>query len=225
MSFSVAIHESLAKAYRVVAVLFLPPARSRGVIEEKGLAALLRESGESLLLSPCMETGEALKELGMALEECLGSEECWHEFNYDMTVNAITAARKVPCPLYESTYRIGGKNRLIAAPAISEDLQRYYARIGLEASEGQGVTVDHITVELEFLAALHEAEARMLQGSYPPDLVEELRSMRRGFLAEHALAWMPQAASCLEERAATPLLRGLARALRALLDCEGLLYA
>ena len=219
MGFSSEIHEALSTAYRVVALLFLPPHRSARRLNEE-LAEKLRTMGEALLYSPCPSVGEAAVELAMRLSSCLSDTGCWNEFNGEATSIYIAGPGGAPCPPYESVYRIPGKRKIIAVPSISESLKRYYKALGLEAVEGKGITVDHASVELEFLAALHEVEASLLAGGYPASVLEEVRSLRRKFLSEHILAWIPDFVSCLRERVRHPLLKALTGLLGFLVNCD-----
>jgi TorA maturation chaperone TorD len=227
LAYSSRLHRSLAEAYKALAAFFLGPARLEEIEARRGVAEALKRSGEGLLSSPCIEAGEEIRGLADALEGCLSDPGCWHSFNTDFTEVAIAGPRGPPCPLYESAYRVNphGKHKIIAAPSISNSLEEYYAKLGLEAVEGMGVTVDHASVELEFLAALHEVEAELLDKGESPSLLEEVRGLRRDFLVDHALAWMPALAECIEAESRTNLAKRLAAALRGVLDCETLLYA
>ncbi|MEB3817004.1 MAG: molecular chaperone TorD family protein [Desulfurococcales archaeon] len=219
MAFAARIHKALADSYRVVALLLLPPPRSGKLVSGESVEALSRAAG-ILAESPCPDLGGAIGDLASRLAESLGDVGIWEAFNEDLTVTAITSPGRVSCPLYESSHVIPGKHRILAAPGVSESLNRYYSALGFEVEEGESITVDHASVELEFLSALHAVEAGLLSSGGPLDILEELRGLRRGFLYEHALQWLPGLAECLEENSKSPLLKALARALRGLLLCE-----
>jgi TorA maturation chaperone TorD len=225
-NYSASLHASIAAAYRGLALLMLGPTYLRERGREELAVRLLEEAGNRLAESPCAEAASSILRLARSLAECLRDNGCWHRFNRDYTETLVTQPGGAPCPPYESVYRINsGKHRLMGAPAVSSDLRRYYSKLGVEAVEEAGVTVDHVSVELEFMAALHQVEAKLLEGEGGATLIEEVRSIRRDFLVSHIYTWIPAFAECLLENAGSEVLREAAHSMAGLADCEGLLYA
>ncbi len=98
----------------------------------------------------------------------------------------------VPCPLFESAYHEGD-----VAPAgwVRAELDRSYARAGLELSSDIADPVDHVALELEFMALLAGREAQAWeQRSAAGDAATTtawLLEQQRNFLDEHLCVWFP----------------------------------
>lgn len=89
-------------------------------------------------------------------------------------------------------------------------ISNVYASAGIVFNKCNGEVDDHIAIELEFMAVLHE---RMLYNSFSVRSAMELLEIQEAFLEEHLLRWTPK--FCEELRAATdsPLYLGLSRML------------
>lgn len=99
------------------------------------------------------------------------------------------ALRASPC---ESVW-IDEDHLMLQAPTF--EVRAFMRRHGLAAADWRRMPDDHLSVELEFLAALLE--------------LGEAAEARR-FLDEHLSRWLPSFASAVQARAATPLYRALA---------------
>ncbi len=122
----------------------------------------------------------------------------------------------VPCTPFESAYHEGD-----VAPGgwVQAELDRSYARAGLELSSEVAEPVDHVALELEFLALLAGREAQAWeQRSAAGDAATttaRLLEQQRDFLDEHLCVWFPAFAARLaaeDEHGAYAALSRLANA-------------
>ena len=90
-------------------------------------------------------------------------------------------------PGYETAYRGDG---IFQQSAMLADIAGFYRAHGLRAGGSERERLDHITVEVEFMALLarKELSALRVQG---PDEVEVCRQTARSFLRDHLGCWAP----------------------------------
>ncbi len=111
-----------------------------------------------------------------------------------------------PVPLYESAYARSGR---AARRALLEELVRFYEFFGFELGDTPDEAPDHLTVELEFVAALAQLERLAGERGAP---TASFSRARRDMLQRHLLPF-------LEDVCRAPLPDGLyPRALHALRD-------
>ncbi len=91
-----------------------------------------------------------------------------------------------PAPLYESAYEAEDK---ASRRVLLEDLVRFYEFFDLDLGEAPTEAPDHLTVELEFMAALAQLEA--LAAAAGADL-GPFRRAQRDFFDRHLLGFVEQ---------------------------------
>ncbi len=111
-----------------------------------------------------------------------------------------------------------------------DEVVRAYAGAGFAKAGEYRVPEDHVSLELDFMAALGmraaEAVGRVLAGEATEDGADSLADAERDmnaqldFLEKHLLVWIPGFCDLLEGRAATPFYRGVAQMLREFLRQE-----
>ncbi|WP_379157039.1 molecular chaperone [Paenibacillus sp. sgz5001063] len=89
-------------------------------------------------------------------------------------------------------------------------LSDVYASAGIVFKKCGGEADDHISIELEFMAVLHE---RMLYNSFSVDSALDLLEIQEKFLEEHLLRWTPQFCERLNAATDSPLYLGLSHML------------
>jgi putative dimethyl sulfoxide reductase chaperone len=89
-------------------------------------------------------------------------------------------------------------------------LSDVYASAGIVFKKCGGEADDHIAIELEFMAVLHE---RMLYNSFSVRSAMELLEIQENFLEEHLLRWTPQFCDRLNAATDSPLYLGLSHML------------
>ncbi|GIU92760.1 MAG: hypothetical protein KatS3mg011_1666 [Acidimicrobiia bacterium] len=118
----------------------------------------------------------------------------------------------VPVPLFESAYRAdarsGGTGALLAS------IRRRYADLGLEPDTGVTGGIDHLSIELETMAALCAREAEAWETGAEAR-VATLLAQERSFLADHPGAWIPKVTDRLHAMKADRFYRALGDALHA----------
>jgi TorA maturation chaperone TorD len=90
-------------------------------------------------------------------------------------------------PGYETGYRGDG---VFQQSAIMADIAGFYRAHGLRAGGEERERLDHITVELEFMAVLAKKEALALEAG-DPENASICRDTAATFLAEHLGCWGP----------------------------------
>lgn len=113
---------------------------------------------------------------------------------------------RLPSPPWESVYT--SPKRLMKQQAC-DAVEAFYREAGLKIAD-PGVMADHIGAELNFVAVMME-RATAAAGA-----AGGLEEAVRRFIASHLANWVPRFARDMEEAAATPLYRELARATKAL---------
>jgi TorA maturation chaperone TorD len=89
-------------------------------------------------------------------------------------------------------------------------LSDVYASAGIVFKKCSGESDDHIAIELEFMAVLHE---RMLYNSFTVRSAMELLEIQESFLEEHLLKWTPQFCERLNTATDSRLYLGLSHML------------
>ncbi|CAH1209855.1 Chaperone protein TorD [Paenibacillus auburnensis] len=89
-------------------------------------------------------------------------------------------------------------------------LSDVYASAGIVFKKCSGEADDHIAIELEFMAVMHE---RMLFNSFSIRSAMELLDIQERFLEEHLLKWTPQFCSRFNAATDSPLYLGLSHML------------
>ncbi len=203
-------------AYRLLAILFLGPVDSKKILQELFEREIIEPA--SFAASVCGNLGDYLNHLLETLREYMHSNNLWREFNIDYTGCTQPKPGGTECYIYESVYATRDSGRpTINDPRVSEDLVKYYKIAGLEPS---GVrSPDHVSVELDYLAALHLIEAEALsQNKF--DLANHVAGIRKQFVSRHVARWMPEMVECILRCANNRLLRLAAEHLKVLLECE-----
>lgn len=83
------------------------------------------------------------------------------------------------------------------------DLSREYGEIGLAAAGTGSVTVDHVSTELEVMAALCAQEASHAAAE-EANLAETTVARERAFLEQHLTRWLPALAERIAAAAPPP---------------------
>ena len=203
-------------AYRLLAMLFLGPVDSRSMLREALTRGTIESPNNNVLT--CNDLGISFRNLLGVLREYVYNDELWREFNIDYTGCTQPKPGGTECYIYESVYATRDSGRpTINDPRVSGDLVRYYKMAGLEPS---GIrSPDHISVELDYLAALHMIEAEALQQNNI-DLASHIMGVRKQFISQHISRWVPEMIECILKCAHSRLLRVAVENLRILLACE-----
>lgn len=96
-------------------------------------------------------------------------------------------SRNVPTPPNESSY---DQDRTFSRVRELSDVASYYAAFGFRVSDLARETADHVSVELEFLAALYAKETYAAENDRP-DQAEICAEARHKFLTDHLGRWFP----------------------------------
>ncbi|MHA6532654.1 TorD/DmsD family molecular chaperone [Paenibacillus sp. BAC0078] len=100
---------------------------------------------------------------------------------------------------------------------FSNVLSDVYASAGIVFKKCGGEADDHISIELEFMAVLHE---RMLHNSFSIRSAMDLLEIQESFLEEHLLKWTPQFCERLNAATDSPLYLGLSHMLQEFLPYD-----
>ncbi len=218
------IHKTYSKAYRLVSMLLLPPSTSRPLLEShiNDVIKLLAEPS-SIIENWHPRINEALSHvriLANEVLECLSSDECWEEFAGDYSSITVTGYKHVKCPPFESVYVIKGGYKMIEVPAVADSLERYYKLLGLEPDREKAFGSDHISIETEYLAALHDAEALALSGELPNINPADVSELRSAFLEDHLSRWAPLFIDCVKKNTKNRIAINTVHSLEELLFAE-----
>ncbi len=215
-------HRAMALAYRLVGVALLPPSKSRLILEKGDIIKDLKERVNNLGLDEHPKIRDSLRQavlLADGIGECVENDECWTGFSVEVTGLTVTSFKRLKCPPFESIYTSKGP-RVVEAPGVASSLKRYYSLLGLEADKDMVIAVDHVSVELEFLAALHDAEASVYEGLVEGVNPFDVAEIRKGFLEDHVSRWIPSFTRCLRDNTGNKLVRNVADSIEALLGAE-----
>ena len=108
---------------------------------------------------------------------------------------------KLPCPPWESVYT--SPKKLMMQEAYDE-VRGYCIKAGLTIND-DGIMVDHIGAELNFLSVL------LQKANSDPEKERYHRDLLKGFIDEHIMKWVPQFARDMEEATESPLYKALAK--------------
>jgi TorA maturation chaperone TorD len=173
-------------AYRTLGTLFLPP-------EEERVATLVEATPELVRLTDVLadlpshpgwlRLLDRLGALDDAAFERLAADHTnlFLSGSIDLAVQPFESSH-VPISVYD----VG---------LIGAEVDARYRRAGLRTA-GPGHLPDHVTVELEFCAALCHLEA----DAEDERVASRWRSERRGFLEGHLVRWLPAFVSALEAK-------------------------
>ncbi len=145
-------------------------------------------------------------------EKFANTEESLRKLRVDFTELFLLSSPPYEAALVDESGHLNSK----AADAVAD----FYRACGYNPGRGSGglahpsvLAMDHLSVELEFLAQLAAEEAdAWSQGR--PDLAREKLSLSARFMDEHLMRWIPIYTSSAEEDAQTRLYRELTRWIR-----------
>ncbi len=163
-----------ATIYSLVAVGFAWPTAEK----KKTLESILLPAVGSLDLPTTLDI--AVAEVDDAAPDDLEALRSAH-----MGLFPPVASSDVPC--YETAYRGDG---IFQQSAMLADIAGFYRAHGLRAGGSERERLDHITVEVEFMALLARKEVSALQ-QVRFDEVEVCRHTSRSFLKDHLGCWAP----------------------------------
>lgn len=204
-----AIQQTMARnrIYRLLAAAFLYP--------DEALVAGLREGwAETAESPPTLPDGE-----GVSLSKALTSAA-----TAGLSLDALQAQYRQTfghtisqeCPPYETQY---GSAHLFQQAQKLGDIAGFYRAFGVEVSDRAKERLDHIAVELEFMAflTLKEAYAFTHHGEEQASICRE---GEQRFLEEHLGRWAPIFARLLARRAQQGFYREMATFLEAFIHTE-----
>ncbi len=200
-------HNSMSLFYQVAAHLLLPPPFSSLETE----LARIRDSTErslELLEEYKTQCDTLYNNLEGLVRELVLVETDLDKLNgllNDITVTLYSGYKHVPCPPYESIYRIKSKHKMISIPSITDDLRKYYSMLGVEVETGGGIFEDHISVELEFLSYLH-AHRKV-------NIIKE-------FISKHPMQWFPEIKKCVLDKTDNIILIYLFNLINNAIECD-----
>lgn len=199
-----------AAAYRLLAVLLLPPSAQRWQ-RAGALARDLGDAGDALaafaFYQPWQQLLQAIEETGAADLAALSEE-------YVRLFQISQDGLSLP---YESCYVAPGGQGTGWVTAV---LGRTYARAGLNVAPSAGESPDHVAVELEFMAYLCAREAAAWAEPAPREAAR-LLAQERSFLRLHLGRWLGDFAAEVRARAGVPLYVATATAAEALIQHDG----
>lgn len=102
------------------------------------------------------------------------------------------------------------------------DVAGFYKAFGVEV-DPEGVRVDHITSELEFMNLLAVKESIALQDEGDGEHAQICRDASRAFLRDHLGRWAPRLGALLDESDADPVFSATGRLLRAFVGFDAVL--
>jgi putative dimethyl sulfoxide reductase chaperone len=121
--------------------------------------------------------------------EAAGVLEAFERF-HDAYVTAIGHAARGSCPVNEIEYGDLKADPLFQPHRLA-DLAAFYHAFGLEIGALSDERLDHLSVELEFMAVLTAQEANLLSTAPESDALAICRDAQRKFLREHLGRWTP----------------------------------
>jgi len=136
-------------------------------------------------------------------------------------VAAIGHAARGSCPINEIEYGDLKADPLFQPHRLA-DLAGFYHAFGLEIGAVSDERLDHLSVELEFMAVLTAQEANLLSASpspFPEALAVGLDAQRK-FLREHLGRWTPAFARRLQRAVGDSPLGALAEFVLAFIELE-----
>ncbi|MEB3760254.1 MAG: molecular chaperone TorD family protein [Desulfurococcales archaeon] len=198
--------------YKILSILYLPPSYH----DQNEIKQMLQELKNPEKTKPiellCPELVETLYDFIQHIEESYNDKY----YKADLTRVFISSYDKTPCPPYESIYTGQlSRHRSILLPHVVSRLRSFYKRLGVESTGLPGITVDHLSTELEYMALVHE----LLSKPNDTILYNDLEKIRKEFVG-HLLTWIPVLVECIENNAESELLKMQARLLDELVRCD-----
>jgi DMSO reductase family type II enzyme chaperone len=163
--------QAFAAAYLLLGRAFAFPTAAVHADLQGDLQEAMARAVDSL---PVALNGRRLPEVSLSPEKL--------EISY-LAAFEVGDGERPPCPLYEGFHR-ANKSR----HDILQELLRFYDCFGVRLKEGERDFPDHLITELEFLAALSQAEAAALGAGGDP---VPFRRASADFLERHLTAWAP----------------------------------
>ncbi len=150
----------------------------------------------------------------------------WHARGASLNGGAISLpaeftflfAREVQAPPYEGGYRPMAS--LSMGHELS-DLASYYAAFGFQVAERAKERPDHITLELEFLAALYAKEVYALEHGWGAR-ARVTRKVREQFLRDHVVWWIERFGALVREKSRLPFYPALSSLVCTLVEGENI---
>ena len=185
------LHTLFSHTYRLLSLLLLPPKyydKKELLILAEKIRDLIKD--ENVPGAVCSGLEKYIEDLTRLVQKLYNDEDLWSKFKVNLTSTTISSATHVPCPPYESIYRFPTepKRRMISMPATISEINDFYRKLGLQVKDMQPITGDHISVEVEFLAAIHDAR------KYSND--QEILELHSKFV-EHVISWIPDFVECI----------------------------
>lgn len=177
------------------------------------LSALFLYPDEEILSRPDWQESEealALLDASPGLREALSSVRACRRDSAELEseyVRIFGHALSEECPPYESQH---GSAHVFQQTQTLADIAAFYRAFGVEVSDLAKERLDHISIELEFMAFLSYKLAYAL-ASGGSDNAETCQDARRKFLSDHLGRWAPVFTRRLEMRANEGFYQGLAR--------------
>jgi len=109
---------------------------------------------------------------------------------HEAYVTAIGHAARGACPANEIEYGDLKADPLFQPHRLA-DIAAFYRAFGLERGAVSDERLDHISVELEFMAVLSAQEATLLGSAPASEALAVCREAQRRFLREHLGRWTP----------------------------------
>lgn len=162
-----------SRAYRWFSQAFLKP-------------ATIEESPDAL-----RKILEALGVDGNVIFSNVTKKQCISEFPKLFSHNLTPDS-----PPYETQY---GVSHIFLQSQQLADIAGFYKAFGLRLDEKAHERVDHLAVELEFLAFLSLKEAHALEGQKAAQ-VDICRDAQRKFLKDHLGRWLPAFGDCIKRK-------------------------
>lgn len=105
------------------------------------------------------------------------------------------------CPSYETEY-CSWKDATHQAQELA-DIGGFYRAFGIQPNRAAPERMDHVSLEIEFIALLIEKErvAERMVEENTSDCIDVCRNARQSFVRDHAGWWMPTFGRLLEKRA------------------------
>ncbi len=138
---------------------------------------------------------------------------------HDDYVVTIGHAARGSCPPNEIEYGDLKADPLFQPHRLA-DLAAFYRAFGLETAADSDERLDHVSVQLEFMAVLCAQEAGWLNADPESEVLMVCRDAQRKFLREHLGRWTPAFARRLHRTAGDGPLAALALLLLAFVESE-----
>lgn len=172
-----------------------------------GLLALLFRRPLDATTLHAMQSDElaaALTECGIQIDELLATDNLDLLELLAVDFTQLFHGPRQHLPPYESVQTGHGDSELYGA--VTEQVRRVFEAHGFEP--GSNELPDHLSVELQFMAALAQAEATAWANGQAAE-ARALREEQSTFLKEHLGCWAPAFGRQVQTRAETRLYRGL----------------